>query len=327
MMKKFEHYTKIIDESINIIPPNKNPRGLYEPIEYILSLGGKRIRPILCLIATSFFDESKVKQSLPAALALETFHNFTLLHDDIMDNSPQRRNKPTVHEKWNSNVAILSGDAMLIEAYKLVSQIPENHLLKAMQLFNQTAVEVCEGQQYDMEFEERNDVTISDYVEMIRLKTGVLIGASLKLGAIIGGATDENAQYMYDFGMNLGISFQLQDDWLDTFGNENEFGKPIGQDIINNKKTFLLLYALNNLNEPDRNNLIEWISRKDFDKDEKIKSVIELFNKADVSNQTRKIMNDFYQKSLDSLNKINTHNNIIKSELINFSKKLIERKR
>lgn len=326
-MDKLAHYTAQIEEAIEQIPSNKRPYGLYEPIKYILSLGGKRIRPVLCLIATSFFDESKIKESIPAALALEVFHNFTLLHDDIMDNSPLRRNKPTVHEKWNSNVAILSGDAMLIEAYKLVTEINEKNLLKAMQLFNQTAIEVCEGQQYDMEFEEKENITIDDYLEMVRLKTGVLIGASLKMGAIIGGASNDDAQYMYDFGVNLGISFQLQDDWLDTFGSEEDFGKPIGQDILNNKKTFLLLYALNNLKGVDYNELYEWINKKEYDSKEKIKSTIELFNKVDVSNQTKILMNDFYEKSLSSLEKVKFGNDEIYSELIDLSKKLMNRKR
>jgi len=326
-MSKLDNYRELIESRLSEVPSKSSPQGLYDPIKYILSLGGKRIRPVLCLSATALFDETKIEESIPAALALETFHNFTLLHDDIMDNSPLRRNKPTVHEKWNNNSAILSGDAMLIEAYKLVAKIPEKLLSKSIKLFNQTAVEVCEGQQYDMEFEDRNDVTIDEYLEMIKLKTAVLIGTSLKMGAIIGGANEENAQYIYDYGINLGISFQLKDDWLDVFGNEEDFGKPIGQDIVNNKKTFLLLYALNHLRDKDRIELLEWISKEEFNNSEKINSVIDLYSKVDVSKETQILMESYYTKSIDALNKIENINPDIKDELINFSQNLMFRNR
>lgn len=326
-MSKLDNYKELIESNLYSVPSKSTPQGLYDPIKYIISIGGKRIRPVLCLSATALFNKERLEDSIPAALALETFHNFTLLHDDIMDNSPLRRNKPTVHEKWNNNSAILSGDAMLIEAYKLVAQIPDEFLSKSIKLFNQTAVEVCEGQQYDMEFEERTNVTINEYLEMIKLKTGVLIGASLKMGAIIGGASDEDAQHIYDFGINLGISFQLQDDWLDVYGNEKEFGKPIGEDILNNKKTFLLLYALNNLDENNRNKLIDWISKTEFNNSEKIDEVIELYSKADVSMQTKSLMELYYTKSLNSLAMIKSVNQDIKEELIEFSQKLMFRNR
>jgi geranylgeranyl diphosphate synthase type II len=278
------------------------------------------------MAACALFNEKKIDQCLPAALAMEVFHNFTLLHDDIMDHSPMRRNQPTVHEKWNDNTAILSGDAMVILAYQLLAQNPSEKLPEILEVFNQTALEVCEGQQYDMDFETRDDVKEEEYLEMIRLKTAVLLGGSLKIGAIIGGADDNEAQHIYDFGVNIGLSFQLQDDWLDVFGDEATFGKPIGGDIVNNKKTYLLIKALNNLPLQQKRELENWCSQKITDKQEKISCVRNLYKVANVSEHTKKLMNYYFDKSIESLNKISGSDHI-KEELIQEAHQMIARSR
>ena len=231
-----------INAEIGKLDWSREPQGLYEPIGYTLAAGGKRVRPQLALLATKLFggDEEDV---LPAALALEVFHNFTLLHDDVMDKAQVRRGRPTVHVKWNANTAILSGDQMMIEAYKLLSQVPENKLATTLRLFNQMATEICEGQQYDVDFESREDVTIPEYMEMIRLKTSVLLATALRIGAYIAGATDEQQEQIYNYGIHLGLAFQIQDDMLDCYGDQATFGKAIGGDIAENKKTYLWLTA------------------------------------------------------------------------------------
>ncbi len=234
---------EFISEKIQSLNLDKEPKGLYEPISYTLVSGGKRIRPALVLAACNMFSE-KIEPAIPVALAFEVFHNFTLLHDDIMDNSPIRRNKETVHEKWNQNTAILSGDAMMIEAYEFLTELPAGLLKNILKLFNKTALEVCEGQQYDMDFETKEIVSEEDYLNMIKLKTSVLIAAALKAGAICGGASDTDADLLYDFGLNIGLAFQIQDDLLDTYADTAVFGKKNGNDIITGKKTFLLINAL-----------------------------------------------------------------------------------
>ncbi len=220
----------------------REPQCLYEPIGYTLAAGGKRVRPQLALLATKLFGGNE-EDVLPAALALEVFHNFTLLHDDVMDKAQVRRGRPTVHVKWNANTAILSGDQMMIEAYKLLSQVPEDKLATTLRLFNQMATEICEGQQYDVDFESRTDVTIPEYMEMIRLKTSVLLATALRIGAYIAGATDEQQEQIYNYGIHLGLAFQIQDDMLDCYGDQATFGKAIGGDIAENKKTYLWLTA------------------------------------------------------------------------------------
>lgn len=237
-----------INAEIGKLDWSREPKGLYEPIGYALAAGGKRIRPTLALLGAKAvcgerFDTSVENAVLPAALALEVFHNFTLLHDDVMDKAEVRRGRPTVHVKWNENTAILSGDQMLIEAYKLLSHVPAEKLPKVLDLFNKMATEVCEGQQLDVDFEKRNDVTIAEYMEMIRLKTSVLLATALQIGAYIAGGTDEEQQALYDFGINLGLAFQIQDDYLDCFGDPATFGKAIGGDIREGKKTWLWLTA------------------------------------------------------------------------------------
>lgn len=231
-----------VNAEIGKLDWSREPQGLYEPIGYTLAAGGKRVRPQLALLAAKLFGGNE-EDVLPAALALEVFHNFTLLHDDVMDKAQVRRGRPTVHVKWNANTAILSGDQMMIEAYKLLSQVPENKLATTLRLFNQMATEICEGQQYDVDFESREDVTIPEYMEMIRLKTSVLLATALRIGAYIAGATDEQQEQIYNYGIHLGLAFQIQDDMLDCYGDQATFGKAIGGDIAENKKTYLWLTA------------------------------------------------------------------------------------
>ena len=257
------------------------PKNLYEPIDYILKLGGKRIRPVLTLMVADIFS-SDFKKALPAALAVEVFHNFTLIHDDIMDAAPLRRGKATVHEKWDTNTGILSGDAMLILAYQYFENYEPIVFQKLAKLFSKTALEVCDGQQLDVDFETRNDVTIPEYINMIRLKTSVLVAAALKMGAIVAEANNVNANLIYDFGLNLGLAFQLQDDYLDTFGDPETFGKQVGGDIIENKKTYLYLKALEVATEDDKGKLAYLFRKKLADSADKISDVQRIFELNDI---------------------------------------------
>lgn len=239
-----------IEKAIQALDWHREPYGLYEPIAYTLASGGKRLRPQLVLLGAELFG-SKPTEALPAALAIEVFHNFTLLHDDVMDKAPVRRSKPTVHVRWNDNTAILSGDQMMIEAYRLLAQLPDTVLPTVLRLFNQMATEICEGQQYDMEFESRNDVSLNEYMHMIRLKTSVLLATALQIGAYIAGATEAQQQALYDYGIHVGLAFQIQDDVLDVYGDPATFGKTIGGDILCNKKTCMLLTARKNATGAD----------------------------------------------------------------------------
>lgn len=256
------------------------PRALFEPIGYTLSLGGKRVRPLLCLLATCLYSDN-IATALPIARALEVFHNFTLLHDDLMDKSPIRRGQPTVYRKWNDNTAILSGDAMSIEAYRSLEGIENPQLLfKVLPFFNKMAIEICKGQQYDMDFEEREHVSVAEYIEMIRLKTAVLLGAALRLGALAAGAYDSDAQILDEVGQALGLAFQIQDDYLDVYGDEKTFGKPIGGDIMNGKKTLMLLYTQAKLEHDDRAELDRLMQLGQEHKEERISGVRRLYDKA-----------------------------------------------
>ena len=263
------------------MPYMRPPKGLYEPIAYELSLGGKRIRPVLMLMAYNIYKED-VDTILPQAAGLETYHNHTLLHDDVMDKADMRRNKPTVHNVWNENTAILSGDAMLILAYRLMAEGLTDKLAEVLHVFTETTMEICEGQQWDMEFETRMDVKVDEYIEMIRLKTSVLLAAALKIGAMLGGASDEDAQKLYDFGVKMGLAFQLQDDWLDVYGDPKVFGKNIGGDILCNKKTFMLITALEQADDAQRAELERWIRAMDYVPAEKIAAVTALYNEIGV---------------------------------------------
>ena len=260
-----------INAEIEKLDWSREPKGLYEPIGYTLAAGGKRVRPQLALLATKLFG-GKEEDALPAALALEVFHNFTLLHDDVMDKAEVRRGRPTVHVKWNENTAILSGDQMMIEAYKLLSQVPEKKLAKTLRLFNQMATEICEGQQYDVDFESRDDVTIPEYMEMIRLKTSVLLATALRIGAYIAYANDEQQKKIYEYGIHVGLAFQIQDDMLDCYGDEATFGKAIGGDIAENKKTYLWLTAA-------AKGAKDELALRDESKDERFKRVMAVYKR------------------------------------------------
>lgn len=270
-----------VNDYLKNMPYARPPQGLYEPIAYELSLGGKRIRPVLMLMAYNLYQDN-VDAILSQAAGLETYHNHTLLHDDVMDKADMRRNKPTVHNVWNENTAILSGDAMLILAYRLMADCPKDKLADVLHVFTETTMEICEGQQWDMEFETRMDVKVEEYIEMIRLKTSVLLAAALKIGAMLGGASDEDAQKLYDFGVKIGLAFQLQDDWLDVYGDPKVFGKNIGGDILCNKKTYMLITALEEANEEQRAALEGWLAAHDYVPAEKIAAVTALYNEIGV---------------------------------------------
>ncbi|NLX71846.1 MAG: polyprenyl synthetase family protein [Bacteroidales bacterium] len=325
-MSLAESYGHKVEEGLLSLLGKREPAGLYEPVDYILSIGGKRIRPVLCMMGCALYKEEEVDKSLFPALGMEVFHNFTLLHDDIMDRSEMRRNRPTVHVKWDERTAILSGDAMLILAYQLIARTSAAILPRVLELFNRTGLEVCEGQRYDLSFETRNDITEEAYLEMIKLKTAVLLGASLQVGAIIGGASDADACSLYRFGNDAGMAFQLQDDWLDVYGDAGTFGKPIGGDIIINKKTFLLINAYNNLSSAGRAELTRWIDKKEFDRDEKIAAVRNLYDEAGVSGNAKKLMDSYYQQSLVHLEKAGGSDEL-RDELKAFAFQLMERSR
>jgi geranylgeranyl diphosphate synthase type II len=302
---------------------SKSPKELYEPENYILSLGGKRLRPLLALVACDLFDKDP-KHALNSALAVELFHNFSLIHDDILDAAPLRRNKETVHVKWNTNIAILSGDVMLVKA----SQVLENYDFKEFKklniLFNKTAIEVCEGQQYDVDFETRDDVTISEYLKMIEYKTAVLVGAAMKMGAIVAETSEQNSCLIYDFGLNLGIAFQLQDDYLDAFGDPETFGKQVGGDIIENKKTYLYLKAMEFAAADEKEQLSHLFSIQPNDNSDKIHSVKEIFNQTGASEATQKAIQDYTFKAFETLEKMNISSEK-KLMLRAFGKKLMNR--
>ncbi|GAB4131549.1 MAG: polyprenyl synthetase family protein [Raineya sp.] len=273
------------------------PEELYAPIDYLMQLGGKRMRPILVLLGYQLFDDNWQK-AVPAAASVEVFHNFTLMHDDIMDKAPLRRNQPTVHSKWNENIAILSGDVMLVKAYQMLIQgVEDKFLRKALQKFNRCAAWVCEGQQWDMNFENRTEVSKNEYIEMIRLKTAVLLGYSLELGAMLAGANDNLQEQIRLFGENIGIGFQLKDDLLDVYGNPDTFGKQVGGDIIANKKTFLLLEALETAPEEDKKALEFWLAQKEFDPAEKVQAVQKIYNSLHIQEKTKESINLFFEEA------------------------------
>ena len=315
--------TEIIEKALSQINWQCEPYGLYEPIEYVLSNGGKRIRPMLVLMGCEMFSENTT-DAIPAALAIEVFHNFTLLHDDLMDRAEMRRGKPSVHIKWNDNTAILSGDVMQIKAYQLLAKTPEKYLKQVLDLFSTMACEICEGQQYDMDFEKRQDVTAGEYLNMIRLKTAVLLGNALKIGAIIGGAPNEDADLLYNVGVNIGLAFQLKDDLLDVYGNPETFGKKIGGDILCNKKTYMLITALEKAEGDTKKELQKWIDATDFNPDEKIKAVTHIYNVLGIKEICERKMDEFYKISLENLKKVNL-NLEYKENLFNLAKSLMKR--
>lgn len=316
-------FSKVLKEEISKQTYGESPLELYEPIRYIMALGGKRMRPILTLLGASVFSENWQK-ALKPALAVEIFHNFTLLHDDIMDKAPTRRGQPTVHKKWNDNVAILSGDVMLVKAYEMLFEVEEPFLKQVLREFSQTAAEVCEGQQLDMNFEKLENVSLEEYLNMIRLKTSVLLGFSLKLGAILAGAEANEADKMYQIGLHAGMGFQLMDDILDVYGNPEKFGKQVGGDIISNKKTYLLILAKQQAKGVLREKLNFWLQAKDFDNNLKVQEVTDIYNILQIKEQTEVIMNSHFTACFDEIESLNLAKEK-KEILTDFFKKLTER--
>ena len=304
LMELLSKYSTALAEHLDGTVLVKEPVALYEPIKYILTLGGKRLRPVLTLLTADYFGNS-YQNAMNAALAIELFHNFSLIHDDIMDNAPLRRGKETVHEKWDANTGILSGDAMLILAYQLFEEYEPATFHKLAKLFSKTALEVCEGQQYDVDFESRDDVTLSEYIKMIDYKTAVLIGAAMKMGAIVAQASEDCCEAIYEFGRNLGIAFQLQDDYLDAFGNPETFGKQVGGDIIANKKTFLYLTALKNSSASDRDTLEHLFSINPKDATDKIATIKALFQSSGAAAATIAEIEAYTRNANDVLETIN----------------------
>jgi geranylgeranyl diphosphate synthase type II len=315
---------ELISDEINIIQYNAEPKELYDPMAYILNLGGKRIRPALTLLSCNLFTDD-IKPAINSALALEILHNFTLLHDDIMDNANLRRGQLTVHAKWNNNIAILSGDAMCIKAFEYISKCEDRHIKKVFSIFSKASLQICEGQQFDMNFESRLTVSEQQYMKMIELKTSVLLAACMQIGAICGDASEENAQHLYNFGLNLGLAFQLQDDLLDVFGNESTFGKEIGKDIVSNKKTFLLIKALELAKGSQLEMLKTWIFLKDFNPQEKINAIQVIYMSLGIRDLTLKAIESHFVKALDELKKV-TVSDEKKFELKNFLLDLKNRK-
>ena len=322
-MKSIEEIHELVDQEISRQNNILEPKELYEPIWYSLKSGGKRLRPMLVLLGCQMFSDDLDKAIKPA-LGIELFHNFTLLHDDIMDKAFLRRNQPTVHIKWDINRAILSGDAMAIQANKNISSCDAGILPEVLQVFNKTALEVCEGQQYDLNFEIRDDVSVEDYMSMIKLKTAVLLAGSLKIGAVIGGAGSVQAGLVYDFGFGMGMAFQLQDDYLDTFGSPETFGKKIGGDIMANKKTFLLIKAKERADEKQLAELNLWYTGEDHDPRVKIPAVQKIFRDLSIDKLTREQVIHFSNIAIEILDRIETTEDR-KSELRNFTNKLVYR--
>lgn len=293
-----------INAYLEQMPYSRPPKGLYDPIEYELALGGKRVRPVLMLLAYQLYKED-VEAILPQAAGLETYHNHTLLHDDLMDKADVRRNKPTVHKVWGENAAILSGDAMLILAYRLMADCAKEKLKEVMDIFTQTTMEICEGQQWDMEFETRMDVKVEEYIEMIRLKTSVLLAAALKIGACMADAPLEEQEKLYDFGVKMGLAFQLQDDFLDVYGDPAVFGKKIGGDILCNKKTYMLITALEKADQDQRAELETWLSAVDYEPTAKIEAVTRIYNSIGIGRLCEAMVEDYYAQGLAILDSIN----------------------
>ncbi|GAB4161626.1 MAG: polyprenyl synthetase family protein [Winogradskyella sp.] len=303
-MQNIEAYQKSFVAYLEDFAKDREPVNLYEPVNYILRLGGKRLRPVLTLMTAEIFG-AQAKEALNAALSVEVFHNFSLIHDDIMDDAPLRRGKQTVHEKWDINTGILSGDAMLILAYQLFEDYQPTIFQSLAKLFSKTALEVCEGQQYDIDFETRHDVTVPEYLKMIEYKTAVLVGAAMKMGAIVAGASEEDQNLIYDFGRFLGIAFQLQDDYLDAFGNPETFGKQVGGDILENKKTYLYLKTYELVTDDEKSEFLNLMNTSSVSNDEKVEKVKRLFNASGASAATQLAVKDYTEKAFGVLEMLN----------------------
>lgn len=323
-MQTIDQYRTLFIAHLNKTIQEKKPENLYKPIAYILQLGGKRLRPILTLMAADIFGVD-YKKALDAAMTVEVFHNFSLVHDDIMDDAPLRRGKQTVHEKWDVNTGILSGDAMLIEAYRWLESYEDKEFKKLVKLFSETALQVCEGQQYDVDFETRDDVSIAEYLIMIEYKTAVLVAAAMKMGAIIAETTDENQNLIYDFGRNLGIAFQLQDDYLDAFGDPKTFGKQVGGDIIENKKTFLFLKAYELANKEEKDSLEQLFSIQPNNTKDKIASVKGIYQDTKADVLTKEAIEEYTNRAFKILDTLSIPTNK-KEQLQQFGIGLMNRK-
>lgn len=303
MMYTSDELLKKVNHSLETLPYERQPQSLYDPIRYVLSLGGKRIRPVLMLLAYNLYKDDP-ERIMMQAVGLETYHNYTLLHDDLMDNADLRRGHQTVHKRWDANTAILSGDSMLVLAYQRMAQCDQRHLPQVLGLFTETALEIGEGQQYDMDFETRNDVREGEYIEMIRLKTSVLLACALKTGAILADASPEDADLLYRFGEKIGLAFQLQDDLLDVYGDSKVFGKAIGGDITSNKKTYMLINAINRANAEQRSELMRWIEAKQFDRQEKIVAVTRLYDAIGIRQLCEEKINFYFEEGKHLLEQV-----------------------
>lgn len=324
-MKTSEEILKLVNDYLAQLPYDREPQSLYEPIKYVLSMGGKRVRPVLMLLAYNMYKENP-ENILSSACALETYHNYTLLHDDLMDNADLRRGHETVHRKWDANTAILSGDSMLVLAYERMAQCPKEKLAEVLHLFTETALEIGEGQQYDMEFENRTDVTEAEYIEMIRLKTSVLLACAVKMGAILADASSEDADNLYKFGEQIGLAFQLQDDFLDVYGDSAVFGKAIGGDITSNKKTFMLINAFNHATAEQREELTRWITAEQFDAAEKIAAVTRLYNEIGIDRMAKEKIEYYFAQSTQYLARVNVPEER-KQELIAYTHDMMKREK
>lgn len=320
---KIDEILTAVEEFISRLPYDRKPESIYEPIKYVLSIGGKRIRPVLMLLAYNLYKDDP-KRILMQACALETYHNYTLLHDDLMDNADVRRGMPTVHKKWNANTAILSGDSMLVLAYQRMAQCPQDKLKSVIELFTETALEIGEGQQYDMDFETRNDVTENEYIEMIRLKTSVLLACATKIGAIMAGAPESDQDNLYKFGEQIGLAFQLQDDLLDVYGDPKVFGKAVGGDITCNKKTFMLINAYNRANAEQRAELDKWINAKLFDRNEKIAAVTKIYNEIGIRALCEEKIEYYFNQAKTYLDAVSVTDEK-KQELMEYADRLMKR--
>lgn len=324
MIYSWQELSKQVEAEINAFDFSGNPNELYDPISYTMTLGGKRIRPTLCLLAAQLFG-GDLKKAMNLAMAVEVFHNFTLVHDDIMDEAPIRRGKPAVHAKWNRDVAILSGDVMFVQAYQLLAKGNPEKLSQMLAVFNQTAIEVCEGQQFDMNFETLDDVTAENYIEMIRLKTGVLLACSLQLGAFESGASVKDAKLIYEFGEKIGIAFQIQDDFLDCYAKQEDFGKRVGGDIISNKKTFLMLTALEKADKK-QSGQIENLMTSSTPDEERVAGVLEVYNELNIPALTKSAKQNYFDESLAALNQIEATADL-KQPLLELAEMLMMRKK
>lgn len=322
MLKAEEILTKV-NTFLDNIPYDRKPQSLYEPIKYVLSMGGKRIRPVLMLLAYNLFKDDPESILMPAC-ALETYHNYTLLHDDLMDNADLRRGHQTVHRRWDANTAILSGDSMLVLAYQRMAQCSADKVQEVLNLFTETALEIGEGQQYDMDFEHRNDVREEEYIEMIRLKTSVLLACATKIGAILAGASAQDADNIYRFGEQMGLAFQLQDDFLDVYGDTKVFGKAIGGDIVSNKKTYMLINAFNRADAAQRAELERWIEAKDFDAKEKITAVTRIYNEIGIDRLAMEKIKFYFNESKKYLDAVNVAPER-KAELAKYTAEMMKR--